>query len=117
MKGIAVKGSFRFRKRERITQPQDFRRVMKSGRRNSSRDFVLFIQKNEKTYHRLGIVVRKEVGPAAFRNRMKRYLREFFRLHKHQIEGSCDIILMIKKGCSLNRYREAEEELRRLFIL
>jgi ribonuclease P protein component len=78
---------------------------------------MLFIQKNENTFHRFGIVVKKEIGPATFRNRMKRYIREFFRLHKHQIKGSYDIILMIKKGCSLNRYQEAEEELRGLFIL
>jgi ribonuclease P protein component len=115
--GIGVKGSFRFRKKERITQPQDFRRVMKLGRRKSSRDFILFVQKSENTFHRLGIVVKKEVGPAVFRNRMKRYIREFFRFHKHQVKGSCDIILMIKKGCTLNRYEEAEKELRRLFIL
>jgi len=114
---IAVKGSFRFTKKERITEPQDFRRVMKLGRRNSSRNFMLFIQESEKTFHRLGIVVKKEVGPAAFRNRMKRYIREFFRLHKHKIKGSYDIILMIKKGCSFNRYQEAEKELRGLFIL
>ncbi|MCJ7785182.1 MAG: ribonuclease P protein component [Desulfobacterales bacterium] len=112
-----MKGSFRFRKKERITEPQDFRRVMKLGRRNSSRNFMLFIQESEETFHRLGIVVKKEIGPAAFRNRMKRYIREFFRLHKHKINGSYDIILMIKKGCSLNRYQEAEEELRGLFIL
>jgi len=114
---IAVKGSFRFTKKERIRQPQDFRRVIKGGRRIPSRNFILFIQKNENTFHRLGIVVKKEIGPATFRNRMKRYIREFFRLHKHQIKGSYDIILMIKKGCSLNRYQEAEEELRGLFIL
>jgi len=48
---------------------------------------------------------------------MKRYIREFFRLHKHQIKGSYDIILMVKKGCSFNRYQEAEEELRGLFVL
>ncbi len=83
----------------------------------TSRNFVVFIQKNEDAFHRLGIVVKKEIGPATFRNRMKRYVREFFRLHKHQIKGSYDIILMIKKGCSLNRYREAEEELRGLLIL
>ena len=83
----------------------------------TSRNFVVFIQKNENTIHRLGIVVKKEIGQATFRNRMKRYIREFFRLHKHQIKGSYDIILMIRKGCSFNRYQEAEEELRRLFIL
>jgi ribonuclease P protein component len=112
-----VERSFKFTKRERITKPQDFRRVMKLGRRRTSLNFVVFIQKNENTLHRLGIVVKKEIGQAAFRNRMKRYIREFFRLHKHQIRGSYDIILMIRKGCSFNRYQEAEEELKRLFIL
>jgi ribonuclease P protein component len=114
---ITVKGSFRFTKKERITHPQDFRRAMKLGRKLPSKNFILFIQKNENKFHRLGIVVKKEIGSATFRNRMKRYIREFFRLHKHQIKGSYDIILMVKKGCSFNRYQEAEEELRGLFIL
>lgn len=112
-----VKVSFRFVKKERINQAKDFRRVMKFGRRISSQNFILFKKRNENTFHRLGIVVKKEIGPATFRNRMKRYIREFFRLHKHQIRGSNDNILMVKKGCSLLRYQEAEEELRGLFIL
>ena len=114
---IAVKGSFTFTKKERITEPRDFRRVMKLGRRHSSRSFILFIQKNEEGFHRLGIVVKKETGPAVFRNRMKRYIREFFRLHKHKIKGSYDFILMIKKGCSFDRYQEAEKELRGFLTL
>ncbi len=112
-----MKGSFRFNRKERITEPQDFRRVMKLGRKHSSRNFRLFFQESEKTFHRLGIVVKKETGSAAFRNRMKRYIREFFRLHKHKINGSYDIILMIKRGCSFDRYQEAEKELRGLFLL
>jgi len=114
---IAVKGSFKFTEKERITQPQDFRKVMKFGRRISSRSFILFIHKNECAFHRLGIVAKKEIGPATFRNRMRRYIREFFRLHKHHVKGCYDFILMIKKGCSINRGQEAEEELSRLFIL
>ncbi len=90
---------------------------MKLGKRRISRNFVVFIHKNANAHHRLGLVVKKEVGQATFRNRMKRYVREFFRLNKHQIKGSYDIIVMIRKGCSFNRYQEAEEELRRLFIL
>ena len=112
-----MKGSFRFTKKERITEPQDFRRVMNLGKKSSSRNFMLFVQESEKTFHRLGIVVKKEIGPAAFRNRMKRYIREFFRLHKHEITGSYDIILMTKRGCSFDRYQKAEKELRGLFIL
>ncbi|NWG04026.1 MAG: ribonuclease P protein component [Syntrophaceae bacterium] len=117
MIGIKVKGSFRFTKKQRITYPQDFRRVMKLGRRLSSQNFVLFLKRNDHLFHRLGVVIKKEIGPATFRNRMKRYLREFFRLHRHQIKGSYDIILMVKKGCSINRYQEAEEELKKLFVI
>lgn len=90
---------------------------MRTGKRLSSRNFLLFIKKNDGLFHRLGIVVKKEIGPATFRNRMKRFIREFFRLQKHRIKGSYDIILMVKKGCSVNRYHEVEEELRRLFVL
>jgi ribonuclease P protein component len=91
--------------------------VMRLGRKISSRNFILFFQKSDNPFHRLGIVVKKEIGPATFRNQIRRYIREFFRLHKHQIKGTCDIILMIKKGCSISRYQQAEEELRGLFIL
>jgi ribonuclease P protein component len=112
-----VRRRFRFTKRERITDPQDFRRVMKSGKRLPSRNFILFSQKNENQFHRLGIVVKKEVGQATYRNRAKRYLREFFRLHKEQIKGSFDLIFLVKKGCKIRRYREAEEELKGLLAL
>jgi len=62
-------------------------------------------------------VVKKEIGPANYRNRIKRYSREFFRIHKNQWKGSFDIIILAKKGDPLNRYREAEEELKGFLIL
>jgi len=90
---------------------------MKSGERFPSRNFILFSHQSENPFHRLGIVVKKEVGLATYRNRIKRYLREFFRLHKDRIKGSFDLIILVKKGCRVQRYREAEEELRRLFAI
>ena len=90
---------------------------MKSGKKLSSKNFILFSQKNENQLHRLGVVVKKEVGPATYRNRSKRYIREFFRLHKDQINGSLDLIVMVKRGAKISRYRETEEELRGLFPL
>jgi len=90
---------------------------MKSGKRLPSKSFILFSQKNKNQFHRLGIVVKKEVGLATYRNRVKRFLREFFRLHKNKIKGSFDLIVLVKKDCKINRYRQAEEELRGLFAL
>jgi ribonuclease P protein component len=112
----SVKGAFKLTKKERINLPKDFRKVMKFGRKANTKNFIIFVHETKSNFHRLGIVVKREVGPAAFRNRIKRYIREFFRLYKHWINGSLDIVLLVKKGCLINRYKEVEEELRGFFI-
>jgi len=109
-----VKGPFRFTKKERINHPQDFKRVTRLGKRIQSQRFIVFIHENRLGFHRMGIVVKKEVGPAAYRNRIKRYFREFFRLNKDRVSGSFDMVIMAKRGYSLKQYREAEEELKGL---
>jgi ribonuclease P protein component len=107
-----VKGRFRFTKKERIHHPLDFRKVMKRGKRAQSKHFIFFFQENGMGFHRVGVVVKKEIGPATYRNRIKRYLREFFRLSKGELNGSFDIIVLARKGDVLRRYKEAEEELK-----
>ncbi len=114
---VNIKETFGFTRKERITYPQDFKRVMKTGRKLASRNFILFMKENEGEFHRLGVVVSKEVGAATYRNRIKRVCREFFRLHKHRIKGAFDIIIMVKKGCSLRKYVDAKRELGRVFAL
>ncbi len=90
---------------------------MRTGKRLPSPNFILFSQKSENSFHRLGIVVKKEVGQATYRNRMKRYVREFFRLHKDRIKGSFDLVVLVRKGCRIRQYRDTEEELRKLLSL
>ncbi len=111
-----MKGAFTFAKKERINLPQDFRRVMRFGKRIPTKNFIFFLQENKREGHRLGIVVKKEVGSATFRNRIKRYIREFFRLNKHRLKGSFDIIFLVKKGCLSKCYQEVEEELKGFLI-
>jgi ribonuclease P protein component len=111
-----VKGIFGFTRKERIIRSEDFRRVLKTGRRFSSRNLVLFRLKNETSFPRLGIVVKKEVGSAVYRNRIKRYARECFRLNKHEIREAFDLIVLVKKGCTIARFVEAEQELKGLLL-
>lgn len=84
---------------------------MKSGKRKNTKNYILFFKESDKGFPRLGIILKKEVGRATLRNRVKRYLREFFRLNKHRIEKSLDIVIMVKKGTSPKTYWEVEEEL------
>jgi ribonuclease P protein component len=114
---VNVKGSFRFERKERLADPHEFKRVMKTGRKFVSKNFILFMKENGQGFHRLGVVVSKEIGAATYRNRIKRVCREFFRLHKHQIKGAFDIVILAKKGCRVRKYADAKEDLRRVPVL
>ena len=101
----------------RITDPLEFRSVMRAGRKAVSRNFVVFLKNGKKESHRLGIVVQKEIGSASYRNRVKRLIREFFRLHRFEMKGTFDCVVLVKKGCAAGKYSEVREELGRVFGL
>ena len=111
---VSDKRDYTFARRKKIVDSQDFKRVMRSGGKISSRNLSLFIKENEKGFHRLGTVVPKAVGKAVYRNQLKRFCRECFRLHQHEKPGSFDLVVMVRKGCSISDYKEAEGELMKL---
>ena len=77
--------------------------------------FLLILRKNNKDARRLGLVVGRKVGGAVSRNRIKRLIREFFRLNKEKIPESSDLIVLAKKDIRIKGYREVLDELGVIF--
>jgi ribonuclease P protein component len=88
-----------FRPHERIKGPAEFRRAF--DRKRSAADGVLIVYgvENGLDHPRLGISVsRKKVRNASARNRVKRLIREAFRLSKSELPKGVDIVVLPRSG-------------------
>ena len=104
---------FSFPKEERLLKPEDFTRVRRTGKRLSTRSFNLFIISNELGQRRLGIAVSSKAGGAVKRNRVKRLLREFYRLNKSLFPASADILVTVKGLEHVKGLKDVEGELKK----
>ena len=99
-----------FRRSERLTKPADFDRVYTDGQKIGSASLALFFDPSPSETTRVGISVSKKMGNAVTRNRIKRLLREAFRLNKHKLKKGYDLLFVARRGVRDMRFREVETE-------
>jgi ribonuclease P protein component len=100
-----------FRPDEKIRKRLEYLSIYQKGTRTYTHHFTIVGQRNEMGYGRLGITVSKKVGDAVRRNRIKRLIREFFRLNKTRLVASRDIVVIGKKGMPRLSYQDVCKEL------
>ena len=69
--------------------------MYKQGRRVKGSDFSLIFLANELSDSRLGISVHRMLRGAVRRNRIKRIVREVFRLNRDIFPKACDIVITV----------------------
>jgi ribonuclease P protein component len=108
-------GLYDFGKEEKIRRRADFLRVSREGAKYHTSHFRLCLCPNSLPHRRLGITVGKHVGSAVKRNRVKRLIREFFRLNKGTLPGSTDVVIIAKEGAAGLNYWQVTDELKGIF--
>jgi ribonuclease P protein component len=102
-----------FRPHERIVDPAVFRRAFERRRSVSDASMIVYGLENGLDHARLGISVgKKKVRKASARNRVKRLLREAFRLAKADLPAGVDLIV-VPRSAGLT-FAHARESLPRL---
>jgi ribonuclease P protein component len=87
--------------------------IQKKGRPRHSANFVvLSLERLPPGESRFGFSVSRRVGNAVVRNRVKRRLREFVRLHRGQFARARDFVVIAKPGAANLSYAKLVEELR-----
>ena len=104
-----------FPKEYRLLRRSEFRQVYEAGQRRSAPLGVIFFRPNGLSMTRLGITAPTKLGGAVLRNRVKRRVREVFRLHRLTIPVGWDIVVNPREAVATVGFSELAQELLRLF--
>jgi ribonuclease P protein component len=89
-----------FGKSYRLLRPADFQHVFQGGRRRSAGNLAVYWRPNRLAHPRIGIAIsRKCTRSAVIRNRIKRVVREAFRVRKERL-GGVDIVFLAHAGAA-----------------
>jgi ribonuclease P protein component len=88
--------------------------VYREGRRRSSREFTVFLRPNGLGYSRFGWSIKKALGGAVRRNRIRRRLREILRLRQQEISAGWDIVIHPRSSAATADFSALADELLRV---
>ena len=92
------KRGLEFPREVRLVQKAQFDAVYRAGKRRSSSHFTAFAKVNNLPQSRFGFSIKKALGGAVVRNRIRRRLREVVRLHREEIPSGWDIVIHPKSS-------------------
>jgi ribonuclease P protein component len=103
---------YRLPRSARLLSAREFRRVYQRGRRAAGRLMTLvgLCQRRGRGL-RLGLSVSKDHGAAVRRNKIKRLLREAFRLERPALSCDCDLVVIPRVLPGKLRLAELRQEL------
>lgn len=93
-----------------VKQNSDFRRIYRRGRSAVSGGVVVYCLKNRQGMSRLGVTVSTKLGHAVVRNRIRRRLREIYRLNEGRFRTGFDIVVVARSRAVTAEYAELEKD-------
>jgi ribonuclease P protein component len=106
-----VRVGLSFTKGDRLLSTGDFKRVYRNGRKIVGPKAVFYYDSNNFNRHRLGITISRKAGNSVKRNRLKRLIREVFRLNLSRLkqDSYCDIVIVMRKAGMKSDFKDIEQ--------
>ena len=79
-----------------LKQNRDFRRLYSKGKSAVCPVMVVYCRRNRLDHNRVGITVSTKLGGAVRRNRIRRRLREVYRLSMGRVAAGNDLVLVAR---------------------
>lgn len=87
---------------------RDFRHVYDNGKSFANRYLVMFFKKNGMGSNRVGFSATKKLGKAVTRNKVKRRMKESYRLNSDKFKDGYDIVFLARVRATEASYKEIE---------
>lgn len=91
-----------------------FRRLYHSGSQAGNRYMVVYCRKNHTAGNRVGFTVSKKLGKAVVRNRVRRRLREIYRLSEQHLLCGFDLVIVARGAAVDASYAQLDASFRTL---
>ena len=95
----------------RLVRRAEYDAVYREGRRRAGANFVVFARRNGLARDRFGMSIKKAVGNAVMRNRIRRRVREILRLHREEIASGWDMVIHPSRAAATLPFTRLEAEL------
>lgn len=107
-------GSFFVKYTVSLKENHMFRRLYRKGSTAADGRLAFYVRRNGRASNRLGLTVSTKVGHAVVRNRLRRRLREIYRLHEGELVRGMDLVVVARVRAGSSRYKQLEESFLRL---
>jgi len=98
-----------------LTRNYEFKRLYSKGKNAASKCTVLYCARNGTSENKLGITVSTKLGGAVQRNRIRRRLKEIYRLNEHTFRTGYNIVLVARTRSRYAGWSELESSVLSLF--
>lgn len=96
---------------ESLKRNSDFQFVYKKGKSYANKYLIMYVIENNQETNRVGISVSKKVGNSVIRHRVKRLIKESYRLQEKIFNSGLDIVVIARNSASDISYKEMESAL------
>lgn len=86
-----------------IKENTEFQKVLKSGKWFGGECLVIYVLTNNQKENRVGVAVGKKAGKSVVRNRIKRLIRETYRLNEENIQKGFDIVIVWRSSSNIDK--------------
>lgn len=96
---------------ESMRKNRDFQYMYDNGNSYANKYLVMITKENNTNNNKLGISVSKKVGNSVIRHRLKRLIKESYRLHEEEFNSGLNIVVIARASAADADYKQIESAL------